>query len=434
MGTNVQRSFVSLLKQNAQTLTWLEPDMGEDDNLLKQVLDACPNLTHLRVMNRHRGSRTANPKSISLDGPPLKLTHLLFHWGKRDALALLSFFIISLPEPTSLWNERKLLSACRQTQDCALVQPTLSVLGPVPFLHCTLSIHVPRISFEKQGTRNIADIGDMPLLDDELGPLLAKQRETLEILWLDLDRMKRPQQILKSVGSIGGFTQLYELEIARRKADVPDTFIGDSDDTSSYESSGVESSDAVEIKNLGFKSKQVANIIGTSPQLRSVRLVNLCLDDVVFKNLSKREHLRRFELFGSEGVSPKAITQLFQRATCLETFIYEEYSKQYFRRDVTVADILLAIAQSPSKSLKELRLLNCKSYRREHLAKFVESMQDGGRLSRLTVFNGSFNQDKLEFLFKIPTLTKMRLDEVHVNQSIDIKKALIVTLEHCTCK
>lgn len=149
MGTNVQRSFVSLLKQNAQTLTWLEPDMGEDDNLLKQVLDACPNLTHLRVMNRHRGSRTANPKSISLDGPPLKLMHLLFHWSKRDALALLSFFIISLPEPTSLWNERKLLSACRQTQDCAFVQPTLSVLGPVPFLHCTLSIHVPRISFEK---------------------------------------------------------------------------------------------------------------------------------------------------------------------------------------------------------------------------------------------------------------------------------------------
>lgn len=80
-------------------------------------------------------------------------------------------------------------------------------------VECEYLLHYPGLCFTSPSTRNIIAIADMPYLEDELTPLLARCRPPLEILRLDLSSTIKAHQVLASIVSVQGFPQLREIDL-----------------------------------------------------------------------------------------------------------------------------------------------------------------------------------------------------------------------------
>lgn len=119
-----------------------------------------------------------------------------------------------------------------------------------------------------------------------------------------------------------------------------------------------------------------------------------------------------------------AINHFFQHAAALGVFSYEEYGIGLDEEEESrVGQILLAISQSPHKSLKELRLLSGTTYLENYVTEFASKMQNS-KLSRIWLCNKYLEQWILEQFLEIPGLRSLRLQGVHISDRVDVSLAL----------
>lgn len=170
--------------------------------------------------------------------------------------------------------------------------------------------------------------------------------------------------------------------------------------------------------------EHIASIIDECFLLQTVRLVDFHLDDSVLQSLGNLRHMCHFELLGCERVTPEAINGFFQCAATFEIFSYKEYRKAWKERNLHVAEVLLAICESPYKNtLKELCLLHCLSYRTKYLAKFAKGVQNA-KLARITLLDASLRLEDLELFLSIPSLAILRVQNSYAYNDVDVLKAL----------
>lgn len=272
-----------------------------------------------------------------------------------------------------------------------------------------------------------------------LAPLLSRQRETLEILRLDLKYTKQGWQALTLVDSMQGFPAVREIDLTQEEFKHDgcsieydycyNEYLDGLENNSDEEAEKVYESEESEDENVSLvpAHQKIASIIRQCPLLQSVRLSNFHLSNDVFEALSNLRQLRKLELLGCTGLGQLPLRLFFKRTPVLEVFTYKEYRGPCNEKDIHVAHAIFEICYWPNKTLKELRLLNCSFFYGQDDAEnhriysdFADGMRDS-RLSKLIIHKGSsFSRTHLGCFLRIPSLRTLRLQDIYVGNKFDV--------------
>lgn len=416
--------FVSFLELNCESLTTLALKIDDEaaKELLATALKTCHNVRRLKCENALQFFFT-DPSNFTLPDQPLKLTHLQFLWRDNDVFGILETLLSHCPNlksfATAIENYRP-----KERQDViSLVDRTCPSLLQFHMVKKEYLRQHPDLCFTDTSSRSIVTLTGTQHFEDGLLPMLSRRRSTLETLRLNLRLSTNVSDIWSSIASLQQFQRLREIDFTEKEADIRRQIEMYRDISGSEDNSESEERRGRHSNGIEPRCKAITFIVRQCPLLERVILTNFHLDNDIFESLGALRHLRCLKLFNCEGIPPMAIDRFFQRAATLEHFSYQEFLTITWDNDLDINDVFRAISKNPSKSLKELRLSASLYCDKDSLEEFVQRMQDA-RLSTFTLYDGSMYPDVLEWLLKIPSIRRMRLENSNLSPKLNLQKAL----------
>lgn len=426
--------FASFLQMNCQNLTALALEIQDESckRFLELSLQICRNITRLKLESHVRhGFRT-----LEIPEQRFKLTHLQFrctnneHTYEFTAQRILESLLPRCPDLRFFATTPESFEDGQSHHILGLVNMHCPSLRQLQLVDEKYACSHPELCFTESNDCSIVTLTEVPYLEEELVPMLSRERLTLDILRLDLSCTINTHRVLASVASIDGFQQLREIDLTEKKVHLTRDFTPYSEYEYAHHESESESEDEHESESESedehesgydqLNCEEIALIIGHCPLLQTVRLADFRLSDNVIECLGHLKHLRHLELIGCEDMTPAAMSQFFQRAAALQIFAYQECCMSWNQGELYFAEVLRAISESPLKTLRELRLLPCLSYSEEDLADFARAIKDS-RISRIVSRGGYTTQEKLQIFMKIPSLRTLSLED---NDDVDVFEAL----------